>query len=214
MTALALGVVLAGFAKTYYLKWFFDSPPLPLLLHVHGAVMSIWFALFVIQAALIRAHRVDLHRLVGIASAAFALILIPVALATARQFVINSLHDPELLPLAAAIAGFDAVVLVVFGILVGTAVSWRNRPDIHKRLMTLATLSLLGPPLARLVGDENAVLVSNAIVLLPVVIDTVWHRRLHPAFGWGAALVVISTHATLVMVMKPEWTDFAVRLVQ
>jgi hypothetical protein len=214
MTGLALGVVLAGFAKTYYLKGLFDSPPLPLLLHVHGALMSIWFGLFVAQAALIRARRVDLHRMLGIASAALALILIPVALATARQFVINSLNDPELLPLAAAIAGFDAVVLAVFGILVGAALAWRNRPDIHKRLMTLAALSLLGPPLARLVGDENAVLVSNAIVLLPIVIDTVWHRRLHPAFGWGGALVVLSTRATLFLVTNPAWTNFAVHWVQ
>ncbi len=213
MAGLALGVVLSGFAKTYYLKSFFESPPLPLLLHLHGAIMSIWFVLFVTQAALIRAHRVDLHRKVGIAGAAFAMILIPVALATARQFVINNLNDPDL-PLAAAIAGFDAVVLVEFGILVAAALGWRDRPDIHKRLMTLAALSLLGPPLARLVGDENAVLVSNAIVILPVVVDTVWHRRLHPAFGWGGGLIVLSTHATLFLVMTPAWTNFAVRLVK
>ncbi len=176
--------------------------------------MTTWFVLFVTQVALIRARRVDPHRLVGVAGAAFALVLLPVAFATARQFVIRSLGDPDLLPIAAAIAGYDAVVLAVFAILVGAALSWRHRTDIHKRLMTLAALSLLGPPLARLVGDEAAVLASNLIVLVPVAIDTVWNRRLHPAFGWGGALVVLSTRAALVMVTSPGWTSFVVHLVR
>jgi hypothetical protein len=80
--------------------------------------------------------------------------------------------------------------------------------------MTLATLSLLGPPLARLVGDETAVLASNLIVLVPIVLDTVWNRRLHPAFGWGGALVLLSTRAALVMVSSPAWTNFVVHLVR
>ena len=36
-------IVLAGFARTYYLKGFFGNPPLPgLLVHVHGLVMTSW----------------------------------------------------------------------------------------------------------------------------------------------------------------------------
>ncbi len=214
MSGLALGVVLLGFARTYFLKGLFSAPSLPLLLHLHGAVMTAWFLLFVAQAALIRARRVDLHRLVGVAGAVFALVLLPIALATARQFVVRSLDDPNLLPIAAAIAGYDAVVLAVFAILVGTALGWRRRTDIHKRLMTLAAFSLLGPPLARLVGDESAVLASNLIILVPVAIDTAWNRRLHPAFGWGGALVVLSSRAALVMVTSPGWTSFVAHLVR
>ncbi len=213
MSALALGVVLSGFAKTYYLKGLFGAPSLPLLLHAHGAVMTAWFLLFFTQVALIRAKRVDLHRLLGIAGVACACVLIPIALATARQLVVRSLDDPDL-PIAAAIAGYDAVSLAVFALLVGAALGWRRRSDIHKRLMTLATLSLLGPPLARLMGDQAAVLASNGMVLLPVAVDTIWHRRLHPAFGWGAALVVLSTHAALAVVTSPGWTGFVVHLVR
>jgi hypothetical protein len=215
MAGLALVVVLAGFARTYFLKGLFGSPPLPLLLQAHGAIMSVWFSLFFAQAALIRGNRLDLHRKVGIAGAVMAAVLIVIALAAARQFMLRSLNDSELLPDAAAIARYDAVVVGVFAALVGAAIAWRNtRPDIHKRLMTLAALSLLGPPLARLIGDENAVLANNLIVLVPIVIDTVRHRRLHPAFGWGGAMVVLSTRAAIVMVSSPSRTDFAVRLVQ
>ena len=214
MSGLALLVVLVGFARTYYLKGLFGAPSLPLLLHVHGAVMTLWFVLFVTQAALIRARRIDLHRVLGVAGAAFALVLVPIGFATARQFVLRSLDDPDLLPVAAAIAGYDAVVLAVFASLVGAALLWRGRTDIHKRLMTLAALSLLGPPLARLVGDEAAVLASNLIVLVPVVLDTLWNRRLHPAFGWGGALVVLSTRAALLLVTNPAWSGFVVHLLR
>src|SRR3546814_7527951 len=36
----ALALVFAGFARTYYLRSAFDGPPLTLLLYVHGAVMT------------------------------------------------------------------------------------------------------------------------------------------------------------------------------
>jgi hypothetical protein len=214
MSGLALCMVLVGFARTYYLKEFFGAPSLPLLLHLHGAIMTGWFALYVVQAALIRAGRVDLHRMLGVAGAALAFVLVPVAVATARHFVVRMLDDSELLPLAAAIAGYDLVVVAVFAFLVGAAISWRRRTDIHKRLMTLAAFSLLGPPLARVVGDENAVLASNLLVLVPIVIDTLWNRRLHPAYGWGGALVILSTRAAVTVVTMPAWTGFAVHLLR
>ncbi len=215
MSALALGVVLVGFSRSYYLKALFGAPSLPLLLHLHGSVMTLWFVLYVVQAALIRAGRADLHRVLGVAGAALALVLVPLGLATARQFVIRSLDDPDVLPIAAAVAGFDAVVLGVFVILVATALIWRRRTDIHKRLMTLAALSLLGPPLARLVDDDVvAVIACLLMVLVPVAIDTLVQRRLHPAFGWGAALVVLSNGAALVMIAKPAWTEFVAQLVE
>ena len=43
-------VVLAGFARTYYLKVLFGTPPLPsTLVHVHGLVMTSWVILFAVQ---------------------------------------------------------------------------------------------------------------------------------------------------------------------
>ena len=36
-------IVLAGFARTYYLKPYFGGPPLPsLMVHVHGLLMTVW----------------------------------------------------------------------------------------------------------------------------------------------------------------------------
>ncbi len=54
----AFAVVFAGFARTYYLRSLFGGSSLPWLLHLHGALMTSWFALFFVQTYLIASHRV------------------------------------------------------------------------------------------------------------------------------------------------------------
>ena len=56
--ALAIvAIVFAGFARTFYLKVLFDTPTLSTQLHVHGVVMTLWFALFALQVGLIATRR-------------------------------------------------------------------------------------------------------------------------------------------------------------
>src|SRR5258708_37817452 len=62
-------ITFIGFAQTYYLKVLFGTPPLRLLLHIHGLVMTTWFVLFFVQVRLIAVHRRDLHRRLGVAGA-------------------------------------------------------------------------------------------------------------------------------------------------
>jgi len=70
---LAIVVVFIGFSRTYYLKAWFGAPALPLLTHVHGAVMTTWFVLFVVQTWLVSTRRVSLHRKLGTFGAVVAL---------------------------------------------------------------------------------------------------------------------------------------------
>ena len=76
-------IVFAGFAYTYYLKELFGAPALPGLLHLHGLVMTLWFALFLLQVSLIAAGRVDLHRRVGVFGALLAALVVVVGVITA-----------------------------------------------------------------------------------------------------------------------------------
>ena len=46
-------IVFAGFARTFYLKGLFGTPPLPNLLVFHGVVMTAWIALVIGQVALV-----------------------------------------------------------------------------------------------------------------------------------------------------------------
>lgn len=75
-------IVFAGFARTYYLKGLFGTRSLPLLLHIHGSVMTLWFVLFLLQVRLVAAHRTDLHRRLGILGAFWALLVVVVGTTT------------------------------------------------------------------------------------------------------------------------------------
>src|SRR5262245_52420886 len=65
-------IVLGGFARTYYLRVFFEVPPITRFMHLHAVVFTAWVALFVTQARLIARHRVILHMRLGIAGAFLA----------------------------------------------------------------------------------------------------------------------------------------------
>ena len=74
-------IIFGGFARTYYLKELFGTRALPLFLHLHGLIFTLWFTLFFIQVRLVARHRVDLHRRLGIAGAVLAPIAAGVAIA-------------------------------------------------------------------------------------------------------------------------------------
>jgi hypothetical protein len=208
---LAALVVFVGFSRTFYLRTWFDVPPLSALRYLHGALMTTWYALFLSQVMLVSRRRVDLHRRLGIFTALTAAAIVPVGSATAIEFIRRVSTDADEAPIAAIIAGYDFVSLLVFALFVGTALIFRRRSDVHKRLMTLASLSLLGPALARMFTDEQALWLTYALVLTPVAIDTWRHRRLHPAFGWGGALFLLSSRLAVQAATSKPWIDYALR---
>jgi len=215
--ALAVALIaVIGFARTYYLKGLFASSPLPVLLHVHGAIMTLWCILFIAQTCLVAGHRVDLHRRLGVLGVALAIVVVGIGTyvtvaATAsevRRHVIGRFHF---------LLGFNLVNLLLFAALLGTGVAFRSRPEFHKRLMLLATISLLAPAIARITllfthSGMVQMLAFDFCVLVCVVVDTIRHRRLHPAFGWGALLILVSFHLTFAAVQTKAWLDFVPRL--
>jgi hypothetical protein len=206
-------LVFAGFARTYYLKGFYGAPPLSLLVHIHGVVMTLWYALFLVQVRLVATHRVALHRKLGIAgvflAGLVAVLASLVSLGLAKQRLAvhpNSTGAPMLLGLQ-----LFAIVLV-FVILISLAVYLRRRPDYHKRFMTLAMLTVLGPALTRLpfsfIANHDvsvAIVVDISCILLCIIADTVINRRLHPVFGWGGALVIGSIFAVAAFAQSAAW---------
>ena len=81
-------VVFAGFAKTYYFRAFSGLPPLAQPAHVHGLIATVWIALHYTQARLVAAHRVDLHRRLGIFAAfVAALLAVQAAIYSQRSIV-------------------------------------------------------------------------------------------------------------------------------
>jgi hypothetical protein len=199
--------VLAGFIPLYTLRLLRHDPNLTLLVHAHGLVMTSWIALFLTQTLLISSHRIDLHRRLGMFGVGLATLVMLVGMPTLVNAAARKSHDVHSTRFLWMLAAFDGIALVVFASLVGAAILLRRRGDYHKRLMLLATLSLLGPAFGRLTeyatgfrgnSDFAVLLLCSGTVVACADVDKVRSHRLHPAFIWGGASVIGMVVATYV----------------
>ncbi len=212
-------IVLAGFARTYYLKGFFGNPPLPgLLVHLHGLVMTSWVVLFITQVSLVATGRTRAHRRLGIFGAILAAVIVVVGIMTAIAAAARG-ASPGPPPLQFLVIPLGD--MMVFAVLVGMALSWRRgRLDIHKRLMLLAAVNLLAPAIARIplsfIANGGALAffgLTDLCILVCVGFDTVRNRRLHPAFLWGTLFIIAAQPLRLMLAGTDVWMRFATTLV-
>jgi hypothetical protein len=194
--AVALAVTaFVGFAPSYFLKPLFrPASVLTPLMHVHGLLFAAWTLLLVVQTSLVAAHRTDLHRKLGVAGVGLALLMLAaggmLALTSARNGLAPSGLDPVTflsIPLGA---------LAMFAGFFGAAIVKRRRPATHKRLMLLATISIITPAIARLWFVHQrppfALGLTNLFVLAAVAHDWWRDRRVHPVYIWGGLFILVS----------------------
>lgn len=212
-------VVLAGFARTYYLKGFFATPPLPsFIVHVHGIVMTAWVALFIVQITLVARRRTKVHQQLGILGAIIAALVVVVGILTALHAAARG-ATPGPPPLAFLIIPLGDMVL--FAVLIGAALYYRKRFDVHKRLMLLAGTAMLPPAIARIpisfitnYGPLAFYGLTDLCIIGFVVFDTIRHRRLHPVFLWGTLLVILFQPLRILVAGTDAWMSFAAVLVR
>jgi hypothetical protein len=226
--AAAFAIVLAGFARSFYLKFLFGTPALPWLLHLHGALMTSWFALFFTQTYLVASHQVRTHRRLGVFGAVLAGLIVVVGVTVALRFGSREMNEPQVDgPPALAFMGFLLAALLVFALLVGAALLLRRRRAYHTRLMLLACVFMVGPALARIPLEQFPVVAFLktggpaglfGLDLLPVYACVAWdtwrHRRLHPAFAIGV-LLLASLDMPFIwrFLSSSTWTHVATQLV-
>jgi hypothetical protein len=212
-----MALVLWGFAHTYYLKVLFHSPVLPFRLHLHGAVMTLWVVMFFAQTCLISAHRVDIHKRLGMFGVLIAVGVVILGTTTtvhAAAREVNA-HSSEAVG-RVVVLGVELIQMLLFAGFVGTAIWWRKRRDTHKRLMLLATACLLPSPIGRLwfvQSNLTILFLFDAAVVAFVLADTLVKRRLHPAFVWGSLVLLASLNLGYAGSITPEWRAFGTRLV-
>jgi hypothetical protein len=211
-------LVFVGFARTFYLKFWFDTPLLTKLLQVHGAMFTAWLALHYTQARLIAVHRIDLHKRVGIFGAVLGYTMFFVGVATAVQSAASGHQPTDAPPLVFMSVPFGTIV--AFGALLTAALAMRRRADWHKRLMLLATIALIIPGAARLssyfTGRNNPAIGIIATIVLVAwccIEDRRRIGRIHPAYQIAGSLLILSLPARLALGYTETWQHFAQWLV-
>lgn len=215
MSVAFLVTAFAGFAPTYYLKGVTHAPPLPLLAHVHGLVFTSWLLLLFVQTALVAAHRVGVHRRLGIAGAILATVMVPLGFETAVAAARRGLTTPGMGPLDLLI--FPLGSLVMFTFFIGAALWKRRQPEIHRRLVLLATVSIITPAIARLpfVGMRPVVglALSAMFVVAAILHDWKTRGRPHSIYLWGIVVILLSGPVRFGLGHTEAWHSFAHLLV-
>lgn len=201
--AIALGVFI-GFSRTFFLRPIFPeaaefAAPEPFF-YYHGAIFTAWIVLIVAQTWLIRARSVATHRKLGATGLGLAVILIVVGIYGA---ILAANRPGGFIGVPMEPAAFLIVPIldmVLFGLFVGLAAHWRDRPQAHKRLMLLATLSIsqaafvrIWPPfLGEYAGPIMQLLLTFLLIAAMVAWDLRTTKRLHPATLWAGIPLFIS----------------------
>ncbi len=206
--------VFAGFSRTYYLRPYYNTAPLIPLLHLHGLVFSSWLALFLIQTTLVAAHRTDIHRRLGILGGVIAALMVLIGFTTA---VIRASQGATPVPGVSSLS-FLVIPLgdiFVFAVLVGAGFYYRRRPDVHKRLMMLATISILAAAIARLpfaimqAGPPAFFGFTDVFVVACVLYDLITLKRIHRATLVAGLFIIASQPLRLILGGTHLWLAFA-----
>jgi hypothetical protein len=153
-------ITVVGFAPTFFLAPFYTSSELPVYLVVHGVSATAWVVVFVSQVALIHTSNVALHRKTGRVAAAVAVALVMSGLYVLYSLVHASEDITGDLPRIAPGVWGNLAILGSFSAFVILGYRFRRQHHVHKRLMLLATLSIMGQPLVR-IGWMESVRLSN-----------------------------------------------------
>ena len=103
--------------------------------------------------------------------------------------------------------------MLLFALLVAGAVWLRRRGDFHKRLMLLTIFTMLPSVFPRLPAsffptNEAILLAVDAALIIFIGVDTIQHRRLHPAFGWGGVMIAAALHLAFLGAYTSVWRNF------
>jgi hypothetical protein len=206
--------VFIGFSPTYFQAGMLRAPLPSPILHVHGAVFTLWMLLFAVQAALISARRVNWHRSLG----TIAFCLPPIMIVLGVIAAIDALHrgvkigplDPSV-SAAIPLIGIVSFVIVIYA-------SWRarRRPDAHKRLILIATMGLVAAAFGRfpwarigLPPAAGAVTGLGILLLILILYELISIRRIHRSTMWAAPLVFASVALAVPIGMTHAWHAFA-----
>ncbi len=191
MALLFAAIVGIGFSRTVNQNLFHPAIARPRILWFHAAAFSAWILFFIFQSALIRTRNVKWHRFFGWFGAALGAVMVPLGITTSvvmGRFDAAQLHQSD--PAFLSIPFLD---MLAFGVLLALAISWRKKPELHRRLLFIATCMLLDAPIARfdyIFNNNLFYLCLDVVILLGVARDLLVDRRVHAVYRYALPVLI------------------------
>jgi hypothetical protein len=198
LAMLFAALVLAGFSRTFFIPLAAGTFSRPAVVVVHGLLFFAWVAILVTQVSFVAAGRLRWHQRLGIAGAALILPMVAACVVTSGH---SALRDLAGGPGALSIFAGACLGMALFLGLATAGLALRRRsPEGHKRLMLLATLTLLGAAVGRIpVVDAYTSWILTGLLALLGGYDLLITRRLHPAAALGGLAVLADIWGTTLL---------------
>ena len=204
LSLVVAAVIVAGFSRTVNQGLIHATPARPVLLWLHGATFSGWVVFFILQSGLVRIHKVSWHRTLGWFGAALGALMVVLGFVVSvvmGRFDALVMKAPD--PAFLSITFYD---MFAFGTLVALAILWRGKPELHRRLLVLATCSLLDAGFGRykVVMDYNVFyLCVDAVMLLGVARDLLVDKRVHKAYLYALPVLLVGQNLAIYLWRNP-----------
>jgi hypothetical protein len=194
-TILVIVTALVGFWPTYFgpaLKGRVHVPP---LIHLHAVIYLTWLALFATQVALAATNRVKLHLQLGRWIMAYGVIVVIAGLMAVAQGFGTRLATEDVFRAQRWLFGV-LKDLVFFAPFLVAGWVYRQKPEIHKRLMIVATTILVLPAVSRMSFLGSPVPIWKFMVVWPLPVyllmihDFYRKRAIHPVYLVGVVAML------------------------
>lgn len=148
MAATCVAVAILGFMPTYFMPLVQGQFAAPPIVHIHGMIFFGWTLLFAAQTWLVASGRTLAHRSWGMLGVSWATAMVFAVFATvvSRIAMLSAAgHRDE----ALAFSWVQIGGILLFATMFVLAIVNIRKPEVHKRLLLVGTISLLQAPIAR-----------------------------------------------------------------
>jgi hypothetical protein len=209
----ALAAAAIGFHLTFILPSWRGVFQGPAVVHVHAAFVLGWLLLFASQTALVQARRTPRHRQFGLLAALVA----PGVVVSTMALGVFAMHrdlQAGMGELAKSLMLGTFTSPLVFLALVAAGLATRRRPDVHKRLMLMATIAILWPAFFRFRHYFPSVphpewvfgfLLPQVFLAVVVVADRLRSGRVHSVYLWVGIPFVVEAALETWLLDSPGW---------
>ena len=199
MTSTLIAVMaIVGFWPTYLQPLVTGISEAQRVIHFHAVVYFGWLALFVTQAWFAASGQLRLHLRLGKIGIIYGTAMIPVGLLITFSRFADRVAAGNFEQAQSSLI-FPLVDMLIFPPFFFAAVYYRRRkPEIHKRLMIVASTYLLVAAVARMpgLGFGESPALSTGIWIVPIVLamghDFVSRRIVHPVYVIGIVTIALS----------------------
>jgi len=191
--SLLIGVlVVYGFSRTVDKNLIHPAVRRPFLLYIHAVVFGGWVVFYMLQSTLVRTRNVGLHRRIGWFGAALGVVIPVLGISTAitmSRFNMVQLHQTG----AAAFLMVPLFDIFAFSVPFALGIYWRKKPELHRRLLLVASCALTAAAFGRFPPNILPPVVFcagvDSLIVLGLARDLIVNRRVHPVYLYARLLL-------------------------